>query len=81
MSRRRIPPFKPDPKNVNCLDGWVCPDCGNTRLFRVAVTTIVEVDDDGTGDPGDMEWDKNSWAACGDCSREGKVGTFRKEAR
>jgi hypothetical protein len=67
--------------NTNCLDNIKCPACGNEESFRIAATTIVTVTDDGTDDPGDMEWDDDSYAECTQCYRHGTLKDFEVIAR
>ena len=62
--------------NTNCLEDIQCPACGNEESFRIAATTIVTVTDDGTDDPGDMEWDDESYAECAGCFRHGTLKDF-----
>ena len=62
--------------NTNCLANIKCPDCGNEESFRIAATTIVTVTDDGTDDPGNMEWDDDSYAECSGCHQHGTLKDF-----
>ena len=63
--------------NENCLENIKCPACGNEDTFRVEVTTMATVTDDGAEvDHGDMQWDKDSYAECDDCDRHGQLSDF-----
>lgn len=72
-------PYHPNPKNINCLEGWVCPLCGYTNDFQVSVSTITTLYDDGTDDCSDVEWDDDSYARCGGCNHEATVAFFTQE--
>jgi hypothetical protein len=62
--------------NENCLDGIKCPACGNEDRFRIEVTVMATVTDDGAEVEGDMEWDGNSYAECASCHEHGKLSHF-----
>jgi hypothetical protein len=62
--------------NTNCLENIKCPACGNEESFRIAAKTIATVTDDGVDDYGDMEWDDDSYAECGECCRHGTLKDF-----
>lgn len=61
-----------------CLEDMACPECGQRDSFRIRVSTVVEINDDGTDDHEDTEWDNNSFCACPNdhCPAEGKVRDF-----
>lgn len=63
-------------KNTNCLEGIRCPDCEQEDSFRIMGSSVFTVEDDGTVDHGDVEWDDDSWAFCPACEYEGKLGSF-----
>jgi hypothetical protein len=65
--------------NVNCLKGLRCPneDCRSYGPFRIEVTTIMTVCDDGTDDYGNVEWEDGSYIQCVMCSEEGSVHEFK----
>ncbi len=69
--------FKPNPKNENCLNGFVCPECGETDQFSIACATTAVVTDEGVEDHGDMEWDEDSECTCSECGHGGKVSDFQ----
>lgn len=73
-------PFKPSGKNTNCLEGWVCPECGQENEFYVAAQVLVSVTDDGTNPyikgGGTTEWDDGSFCECVECHHQGSVGSF-----
>lgn len=64
--------------NVNCLEGWQCPNCGSYGPFNVACETIVRLWDDGSDQVGDLDFDEDSWAGCVACGHDGTVGGMRK---
>jgi hypothetical protein len=64
--------------NENCLDGIKCPACGTEDTFRIEVTTMATVTDDGAEvDHGDMDWDETSYAECANCHQHGKLSHFK----
>ena len=63
--------------NTNCLQGMKCPECGALEPFKIAISTIATVYDDGTEEFGDTEWDDDSYCECGSCSHSGIVEQFR----
>jgi hypothetical protein len=67
--------------NVNCLEGWACPRCGNEDEFNIQVLSTVRLTDDGTDayavdDGGGAEWDDDSYVQCVECDLEGIVADF-----
>jgi DNA-directed RNA polymerase subunit RPC12/RpoP len=79
--------FQPDPENINCLAGVVCPQCGNTEIFVIVATTAIAVTDDGSDFHDDVlknyacgvEWDDDSPCRCPRCNRHGKLRDFQQE--
>ena len=68
-------------KNSNCLEGIECPRCGSQGPFRIACTSIADVEDDGTGDHESIEWNDHSYCECKHCHAFGIVLHFRTENR
>jgi len=67
--------------NTNCLEGVKCPACGNEDDFRIEVTTMATVTDDGAEvDHGDMKWDSDSYAECATCAEYGPLSRFMATA-
>lgn len=67
-------------KNVNCLQGFACPSCGNDDTLIVTAIAEFELCDDGTYGPiGDVEFDDDSWMRCGECGYRHRVANFREE--
>jgi len=64
-------------QNKNCLEGIECPRCGSQGPFRIACTSMMDVEDDGTGDCEDIEWDDKSYCECRNCSAYATVRYFR----
>jgi len=63
--------------NTNCLAGFKCPECGFEDCFRIEITTMIDVYDDGTeGFVTNTEWDRNSTCICVNCDKIGKVSDF-----
>lgn len=66
-----------EPRNSNCLQGMVCPECGSEGSFDIMVSRVEEVSDDGTDcGGGDTEWDDRSYCRCRNCGNEGRVRNF-----
>lgn len=64
--------------NENCLRGIKCPKCNNEDSFKIAVTKMVLMTDDGSEDTsGDEEWNGDSYIECTECGASGKVEEFR----
>ena len=65
--------------NENCLVGFECPECKQADAFKINVSGIVLMHDDGCdGLEGDTEWDKNSYCECPECKYSGSVKDFCK---
>jgi len=68
---------RPTHANTNCLENIKCPACGNEDTFRIAVTALATVTDDGAEvEYGDAEWDESSYAECAQCCKHGKLSDF-----
>ncbi len=65
--------------NENCLAGMACPDCGSYGPFHIAGLAMFEVNDYGTDDFEDVEWDKESFCKCIMCGFAADVQTFKTE--
>jgi len=76
---KKMPSKKKARKNENCLAGMACPECGSLGPFRIVVSCMMDVRDDGT-DPsgcGDVEWNDDSYCRCGECNFDGEVHLFK----
>jgi len=62
--------------STNCLAGFRCPDCGNFETFRIEVSAVATVTDDGIEITGDTEWNDASFCHCPECERDGVVREF-----
>lgn len=67
--------------NTNCLKGMRCPneDCKSYGPYRISVTSVAEMWDDGPDDPGYPEFTDDSYCQCVMCSLEGSVFEFKEE--
>lgn len=63
--------------NINCLEGMICPKCGNEGPFDIAGATIFRVSDDGVEYYEGAEWDDTSICACSECIHIATVGAFK----
>jgi hypothetical protein len=68
---------KKQPKNTNCLEGMACPECKSLGPFKIAVTSMATVTDDGTDEFEDIEWDDGSYCRCIECENDGIVENFK----
>ena len=67
--------------NTNCLEGITCPACGNEDRFRVEVTTMAIVTDDGAKvEHSDLHWDETSYAECAICLKHGALSHFEAQS-
>lgn len=64
-------------KNVNCLEGMVCPDCGSYGPFIIEVEALAMVHDDGVASVTDVQWEGTSGVACVACRHSGTDMDFR----
>lgn len=65
--------------NSNCLAGFRCPKCSSIGPFRIVVTTLALVTDDGTEDFQGADWDDDSYCHCVSCQHDGIVEEFHKQ--
>lgn len=66
--------------NTNCLEGWICPMCGQSEEFRVqALHTVALIDDGATPVDGEEEYGVNSPCLCPECDETGVVSDFCQE--
>ena len=63
--------------NTNCLEGMACPKCGSEGPFRMEMTSIFTIFDDGTDGYEDTNWDEHSYCNCKECDFEGVVKDFQ----
>jgi hypothetical protein len=51
-------------------------------MFRIEVTTMATVTDDGTEfEYGHVEWDETSYAECANCLKHGKLSDFGAQSK
>lgn len=65
--------------NSNCLQGFECPDCGSEGPFRIEVSAMAVVYDDGVDEVEGVEWEDTSTCWCLACMSAGEVKTFRAD--
>lgn len=58
------------------LHDKACPGCGNREGLHIQFTGTAFVDDLGSDDEGDHEWDDKSACRCGQCDHMGTVKDF-----
>ena len=75
-ARQFLKKFPDSEQNENCLEDMGCPECGNRERFKIEMTAVIEICDEGTEDHGDTEWDDKSYCECFVCSLSGKVRNF-----
>lgn len=67
-------------RNDNCLESIHCPICESLEPFRIEVTGIVTVHDDGTDDDlRDIEWEDNASCQCVACNYIAQVKDFHHD--
>lgn len=62
--------------NHNCLEGLECPECGNHDRLKIFCLTAVFMEDMGSGDHEDLEYDDKSHCDCPDCGHGGPLSLF-----
>lgn len=62
----------PTVENENCLAGKWCPECGQSEAFNVMAASEFTLEDAGTSEHGDVEYDEDSFASCPVCGWRGK---------
>jgi len=88
-AKTRPSQHRPGGKNTNCLEGKVCPKCGNESKLLVEAKAFVAVTDDGTDfdDPDALEagcgnsaeYGDDSLAVCPECGFRGRLLEFEPE--
>lgn len=68
-----------DGTNTNCLTNIKCPRCGSLEPFRIEVTSLMTVWDNGTDDYGEVMWEDDAYIECIECNFHGKVHGFTTE--
>lgn len=63
--------------NDNCLAGMRCPDCESEGPFKIHGNALFTVDDTGSDDFEQVDWDKTSAASCMNCEWNGTVSGLR----
>jgi len=63
--------------NENCLEGIICPKCGQEDEFKITALITCLVNDDGSEPMGDHEWDDESRCECVSCEFSGKLKDFK----
>lgn len=63
-------------RNENCLEDVACPECGYRDRFIIQATSSFIMQDDGTSEFGDVEYDGHNYIACESCGHDGKVSEF-----
>lgn len=62
--------------NTNCLEGFACPECGQTEHFDITSEVIAHVHDSGVEDTDGPCWSAVSGCVCPDCGHDGMVKDF-----
>jgi hypothetical protein len=63
--------------NTNCLAGMQCPKCRSEGPFKIEVTSVIKMSDEGAeGDADHTDWGDDSYCECCQCAFAGKVGDF-----
>ena len=64
--------------NTNCLAGMACPECNHYEDFDIVATCVVHVEDDGTDECRDFDWDDDSTCTCRLCGFAGEIRLFKE---
>jgi DNA-directed RNA polymerase subunit RPC12/RpoP len=62
--------------NTNVLEDIACPNCGSRSCFKIIVSCIADVLDDGIDGTEDSDWDEQSHIDCKECQHSGIVKDF-----
>ena len=73
---KKFPELLKEKENENCLVDICCPECGNHSYFKIEMTTMMELLDNGTDCHEDTDWGPNSYCICKDCHYSNKVRKF-----
>lgn len=67
-------------RNLNCLEGMACPQCGHEDAFWIENRCLVFTTDDGFGpdDIGAPEHEPSARTTCPACGHEGTVAEFQR---
>jgi len=58
--------------NTGYLEGYKCPECGNTESFEIIADVLIRLDDAGIADYiSGTDWDNNSNFTCTWCHASG----------
>lgn len=63
--------------NNNCLEDTACPECGYRHRFIIQATSAFIMEDSGTSEFRDVEYDDKNYIACDSCGHDGTVAEFR----
>lgn len=63
--------------NDNCLEGIICPQCGQEDRFRITAIITCVVTDEGSDPVGDHYWDDDSFTSCPECGFQGTLKQFQ----
>jgi len=62
--------------NVNCLEGFQCPECGYYESFAITINGSMLFHDDGGWDIENISYKDDSVCVCQDCNFCGQVVNF-----
>lgn len=65
--------------NDNCLEGMKCPKCSSEGPYKILGVAWFLVDDDGTYDFDDVDWDDNTECKCTECNFLGITYNFKQQ--
>lgn len=63
--------------NTNCLEGMICPKCGQYERFSIVAVAVFDVTDEEIEEYYDVEWDCENHCRCPSCNFSGKIGDFK----
>lgn len=74
---KKFPEIRDHSINENCLQDFCCPECGNRDEFKIVMSSLFTLMDDGTDSYEDTEWGDRSFCRCAHCDHEGKARDFQ----
>ena len=66
-----IEKFDLEKPNENCLTDVACPRCGGRDHFKIVVSTMMEMSDEGSGYHEDVDWNRMSHTKCCNQDKDG----------
>ena len=62
--------------NENCLKGMRCSKCGSEGPFKINVSAMAVIHDDGVAEYTEPDWPDHTFCACNQCGHRSTAGHF-----